>query len=120
MIVDTSVWIGHFRMADALLADRLGADMVWTHPFIIGELACGNISARRELLSMLGELRSAPLIEHDEVLQFIDNHKLHGLGLGWVDMHLLASAHATRMPLWTFDRRMEAVALKLNLTPRTN
>jgi predicted nucleic acid-binding protein len=115
--VDTSVWVDHFRKPNTQLSARLEADLVWTHPFVIGELACGNISPRQKILRMLSALRSMPMAEHDEVLKFVDDRKLHGQGLGWVDVHLLASAHAARMPLWTLDKRLEAAAGMLDLAP---
>ena len=115
MLVDTSVWVDHFRRPNRVLALWLDLDRVWTHPFVIGELACGNLSHREEILSLLGELHAAPLARHEEVLRFIDDYKLVGLGLGWVDMHLLASARAAEIPVWTLDRRMKAAASQLDL-----
>jgi predicted nucleic acid-binding protein len=117
VLVDTSVWIDHFRKPNTMLVARLKADTVWTHPFVIGELACGNLSARKQILSLLGELHTVPLQEHDKVLKFIEVRRLHGQGLGWVDMHLLASAYAAQMPLWTLDKRLDAAAMSLDLSP---
>jgi predicted nucleic acid-binding protein len=115
MLVDTSVWVDHLRNPNTLLSARLDADVVRTHPFVIGELACGNIAPRQKILRMLSALRSMSIAEHDEVLKFVDDRKLHGAGLGWVDMHLLASAHAARTPLWTLDKRLSAAARTLDL-----
>ena len=115
MLVDTSVWIDHFRSPNALLSQQLAADQVWTHPFVIGELACGNLSPRREVLRDFRRLHPAPMVDHDEVLQFVERHRLNGLGLGWIDMHLLASAHAAQLALWALDRRMAAAARGLGL-----
>ena len=84
-LVHTSVWIDHFRRPNTLLSKRLETDDVWIHPFVVGELACGNLSQRREILRTLAALHSAPLVNHDEVLQFVEDRQLNGLGLGWVD-----------------------------------
>ena len=117
MLVDTSVWIDHFRRPNTLLSKRLEADEVWVHPFVIGELACGNLSQRREILRSLSELRSAPLIAHGDVLHLVEERGLNGLGLGWIDMHLLASAYAARLPLWALDKRLVRAARDLGLQP---
>jgi len=85
------------------------------HPFIIGELACGNIKNRNEILSLLQALPMAPIIEFDEFLYFVDRNKLMGIGIGFVDVHLLASAQLANVPLWTTDKRLRSVALDLNL-----
>jgi len=85
------------------------------HLFIIGELACGNIKNRNEILSLLQALPMAPIIEFDEFLYFVDRNKLMGIGIGFVDVHLLASAQLANVPLWTTDKRLRSVALDLNL-----
>ena len=85
------------------------------HLFIIGELACGNIKNRNEILSLLQALPMAPVIEFDEFLYFVDRNKLMGIGIGFVDVHLLASAQLANVPLWTTDKRLRSVALDLNL-----
>jgi hypothetical protein len=113
VLVDTSVWVEHFRRGNRALAERLGEGEVSSHPFIIGELACGSLGRRREILSLLGALPHAPLVEHDEVLAFVESHGLGGRGIGWIDAHLLASATLARLPLWTFDHRLAAVARQL-------
>jgi predicted nucleic acid-binding protein len=115
MLVDTSVWIDHFRSANARLHERLAADQVWTHPYVVGELACGNLSPRRATLAQLAKLRHASVIHHADVLHFIAEHRLHGIGLGWVDVNLLASAYVARLPLWALDRRLAAAARHLGL-----
>lgn len=115
MLVDTSVWIDHFRSANALLHERLAADQVWTHPYVVGELACGNLTPRRATLSQLAKLRHAHMVQHDDVLHFITEHRLHGTGLGWVDVNLLASAQVAQLPLWALDRRLAAAARRLGL-----
>ena len=99
MLVDTSVWIDHFRRRNARLSDLLEAAQVWIHPFVIGELACGNVSRRAEVIGLLEALPSVPLVDHEEVLDFIAPQRLHGRALGWVDTHLLASARLANRPL---------------------
>ena len=86
---------------------------VLCHPFIIGELACGQIKNRREILSLLDALPMATTAEHDEVLQFIESHDLMGTGLGLVDIHLLASALLSKAPLWTSDKHLKAASERL-------
>ncbi len=84
-------------------------------PFVIGELACGNLSSRGELLSLLSELPLVTSATNEEVMHLIERHKLSGKGLGWIDMNLLASALISRIPLWTRDRRLAAVAKTLGI-----
>jgi hypothetical protein len=86
------------------------------HPFIVGELACGNLKNRNEIISLLQSLPMAPTIEFDEFLFFIDRHHLAGKGVGFVDVHLLASAQLTGTPLWTAEKRLESAADQLELT----
>jgi predicted nucleic acid-binding protein len=114
-LVDTSVWIDHFRRKNARLAALLEASQVWSHPWVIGELACGTLARRREVLSYLDALPRAPLVDHDEVRDFIEMHGLSGRGLGWIDVHLLASARLAKLPFWTADKRLAAVARTLGL-----
>lgn len=113
MLVDTSVWVDHFRRGDAALAALLVRDEVECHPFIIGELACGRLRNRAEILALLAELPQTPLVEHDEALTFLHRHGLMGLGLGWIDIHLLSSALLGGISLWTRDRRLAAAARAL-------
>ncbi len=106
VLVDTSVWIDHFKKGNTSL-EKLLLDMeVVCHPFIIGELACGNLKNSKEILSLLHSLPTAPLLEHDEVLYFIERKKLMGIGIGLIDVHLLASAHLAHAPLWTIDKKL--------------
>jgi len=88
---------------------------VLCHPYIEGELACGNLKNRDEILSLLQSLPMAPLIEFDELLFFVERNQLMGMGIGFVDMHLLASAQLGRIPLWTADKRLRSAAIKLDL-----
>jgi predicted nucleic acid-binding protein len=115
VLVDTSVWVDHFRHRNIRLIAVLKAAQVLTHPFVIGELCCGNLARRDEILGLLQSLPSPVLIEHAEVLEFVDAHRLFGRGLGWVDMHLLASARLARVPLWTLDKRLAAAAADLGV-----
>lgn len=115
LLVDTSVWIAHLRYGDIGLAPFLEKGHVACHPFVIGELACGNLRNRSETLSLLRKLPMAILAEHNEVMELIDSRGLMGKGLGYVDAHLLASAILTRISLWTLDRKLAEAAAKLDL-----
>ncbi len=115
VLVDTSVWVAHLRRGDIGLETLLNEGNVVCHPFIIGELACGNIRNRSEILSLLKVLPVGVTAEHEEVMRFIENHSLMGRGLGYIDMHLLASAILSRVPLWTLDRKLKQVSLELGL-----
>jgi predicted nucleic acid-binding protein len=115
VLVDTSVWVDHLRRGNAQLAARLEQGEVESHPFVIGELSCGKLQRRAELLALLGSLPRVLQAEHGEVLDFIDTHHLWGRGLGWVDAHLLASTRLSRTALWTLDRRLAVEAGRLGL-----
>ncbi len=110
ILVDTSVWVSHFREGNAGLAALLTNGEVACHPFIIGELACGTLTNRMVILSLLKELPSTVVAEPEEILTFIENNHLMGRGLGYVDIHLLASALLTQVSLWTLDKRLEQIA----------
>jgi hypothetical protein len=115
VLVDTSVWVHHLRRHHAGLATQLQRGEVWTHPFVIGELACGTLKKRREILSALAALPQVAVAEHHEVLAFIESHRFMGLGIGLIDVHLLASARLAGMRLWTLDRALALAAQKLGL-----
>jgi predicted nucleic acid-binding protein len=115
VLVDTSVWIDHLRSSSEALGDLLEAGKVVTHPFVIGELACGNLRNRREILALLDSLPQGPRAEPDEIRFFIDKHSLAGRGLGLIDMHLLASGQLGGYPLWTKDKRLKSGAEALGL-----
>jgi hypothetical protein len=115
VLVDTSVWVAHLRRGDIGLEALLNEGHVVCHPFIVGELTCGNLKNRSEILSLLQALPMATPAEHEEVMQFIENYSLMGKGLGYLDMHLLASAILSRVPLWTLDKKLKQVSLKLGL-----
>ena len=111
ILVDSSVWIDHFRRPSAELAALLASRVVMIHPFVVGELACGHLTKRDEVFAALASLPSAPVLHHDEVLAFVERHRLMSRGIGWVDMHLLASVTvAGRVSLWSRDRRLMAAA----------
>ncbi|MEK6790901.1 MAG: type II toxin-antitoxin system VapC family toxin [Deltaproteobacteria bacterium] len=112
VLVDTSVWVAHFRAGDSELERLLNHGQVICHPFVVGELACGNLKNRTEILSLLQALPTALVLDHDEVLRFVDTHRLMGRGLGYIDIHLLASAMLTNASLWTLDKRLGAMSLK--------
>lgn len=118
MLVDTSVWIDHLRRSNPVLAAHLGEDAVLCHPFIVGELACGNLQRRREILPLLSALPEATLADQREVLVFIESNRLMGSGIGWVDAHLLCSARLTGVGMWTFDRRLAKVADAIGVAAR--
>ncbi len=105
VLVDTSVWVRHLREGDPNLERLLNDGEVMCHPFIVGELACGNLKNRHEILSLLQLLPLATQATHEEVLQFIEQNHLMGKGLGYIDVHLSASAVLTGVPMWTDDKR---------------
>ena len=114
ILVDTSVWVDHLREGDALLAARLEQAAVLTHPFVVGELACGTLRNRALVLSLLQNLPMATVAEPDEVLAFIERHSLNGRGIGYVDAQLLtATALTPGATLWTRDKRLRVVAQRL-------
>lgn len=114
-LVDTSVWIDHLRHGDAGLAAALLAGQVLAHPWVVGELACGNLRARAEVLALLQALPATPVATDREALFLIDSQALMGCGIGYVDVHLLAAARLGGARLWTRDKRLHAVAHELGL-----
>jgi predicted nucleic acid-binding protein len=115
VLVDTSIWVAHLRNGNRQLEQLLMDAEVICHPFIIGELACGNINNRNEILSLLKSLPSAPVVEFDEFLFFIDENQLMRIGIGFVDVHILASAKLSGNLLWTADKKLHSAASKLSL-----
>ena len=113
VLVDTSVWVEHLRNGTAGLEALLNDGHVACHRFVIGELACGNLKNRAEILSLLDALPMAVHVEHAEVMRFMENYHLMGKGLGYIDIHLLASAVVTEIPLWTRDKKLREVSSKL-------
>jgi predicted nucleic acid-binding protein len=116
VLVDTSVWVDHLRKGETLLQDLLSTGQVATHPCIIGELACGNLTNHTEVLKLLSELPLAAIASNDEVMHLIEKHDLGGKGIGWIDAHLLASALLDHIPLWTRDRRLAVIARTLGIS----
>jgi predicted nucleic acid-binding protein len=116
ILADTSLWIDLFRGGGARLEAALNDANVVTHPFVIGELACGNLRRRREAIAFLDSLPSATVATDDEVMELIENRKLMGRGIGYVDAHLLAAAALSHdVAFWTLDARLANVAKDLGL-----
>lgn len=120
VLVDSSVWVAHFRRANPLLQSLLAADQVLCHPLVVIEIACGTPPAPRErTLADLKRLRASPIATTSEILKLIEGEKLENSGCGAVDMALLASVRLTpAAALWTIDRNLDALATRLGLTHR--
>jgi hypothetical protein len=114
-LVDTSVWVDHFRKGNPQLEQLLVNGEVLIHPFIVGELACGSIKNRSEILGLLNELPQVDVADHQEVLKLIDGRKLYGKGLGLVDAHLIASVLISKVRLLTLDKLLEKAVAVLNM-----
>jgi predicted nucleic acid-binding protein len=116
ILVDTSVWVDHLRQRDEMLAEFLDQALVLTHPFVVGELALGDLRQRAVVLEALSNLPQAPVATDPEVLHFIEQNRLFGSGIGYIDAHLLAAVqlHAGTS-LWTNDRRLHGVAERLEM-----
>ncbi len=115
ILVDTSVWVNHFRQGNPRLSQALADGDILLHPFVIGEIACGNLRSRLKVLNDLERLPSAVAAHHQEVLGFLDQHHLFGEGITWIDAHLLASALLSNCRLWTLDTRLLAAASRLHV-----
>lgn len=116
ILIDTSVWINHIRSEIDHVEYLLNERLALMHPMVIGELACGNLRDRGTMLAKFRQAPAPPELSHDEVFQFIEDNHIMGLGIGFVDAHLLASAaKAEDCQLWTHDRRLRNVAARLNL-----
>jgi len=115
ILADTSVWVAHLRWGTTGLERVLTEGDVACHPFIIGELACGRLGNRTEILSLLQSLPRAAQPDDEEVLHFIDAHRLAGKGLGYIDVHLLAASLLSRLALWTFDQPLRRAAARLGV-----
>jgi hypothetical protein len=117
ILVDTSIWVDHFRQTNVRLAALLNNSEALTHSFVIGELALGNMANRSTLLSLLRNLPRAPLADNDEVLELIDRRSLHGAGIGYVDAHLIAATLlAAPASLWTADKRLQSAAARIGIS----
>jgi predicted nucleic acid-binding protein len=116
ILVDTSIWIDHLRSGEPVLATALEGGRVLMHPFVLGELACGNLKNRSEVLRLLGDLPTAPAATDPEALGLIERRALMGRGIGYIDVHLLASTALEGVArLWTRDRRLAETAAELEL-----
>lgn len=111
VLVDTSVWVDHLRRGRADLSALLDEGAVLAHPFVVGELACGSIRGKGEVLGLFAALPQAVTAGHEEAMVLIERLGLHGRGVGWIDVHLLASALLTGCPLWTLDRVLNKAAV---------
>jgi predicted nucleic acid-binding protein len=117
IIVDTSVWIDHLRKSDLVLADLLENGRVLTHPFVTGEIALGSLSRRSAVLDALRGLPQAIVARDDEVMVLIERDRLFSAGIGYIDAHLLAAAKLTPgASIWTRDRRLREVSVRLGLS----
>jgi hypothetical protein len=117
ILVDTSIWVDHFHSGEEGLITLLSANRVLMHPFVIGELACGNLRERAEVLSLLRNLPTATVARDEEVLFFINHKKLMGRGMGYVDAHLLTAVTLSDgARLWTRDKRLQNVASEIGMT----
>jgi predicted nucleic acid-binding protein len=114
-LVDTSVWLNHFRRRDATLTRLLADNLVALHPFVLGEIAAGNLRTRGQTLADLALLPRASLAQESEVHFLLESHRLWGTGLGWVDLHILASAKLSGYSLYTADGALNAAAASLRL-----
>ena len=120
ILVDSSVWIDHLRVGEPRLAELLNTGRALAHPYIIGELACGNLKNRKAVLSLLQDLPAVQVATDDEVLFFIERHGLMAKGIGYVDVHLLSAVSlAGTARLWTRDKRLCAVAESMGLAFET-
>lgn len=116
ILADTSIWVNHLRGGNNCLKDYLEEGHILVHPFIIGELACGNLKNRVAILTMMGNLPGSVTASDEEVMEFINTRSLFGRGIGYIDMHLLAATALTRDTLlWTADKRLEKVAMQESL-----
>jgi predicted nucleic acid-binding protein len=115
VLVDSSVWINHFHSADELLVGLINDDRIVTHPFVIGELASGGLPQRAKVLSFLGKLPGVFVADHDKVMAMVEMQRLHGLGLGWIDLHLLASARLSGARLLSADKTLVNASKKFGV-----
>lgn len=115
VLVDTSIWIDHFRRASGQLTSLLETEEVAVHPFVVGELSCGNIQNRKEIIALLHALPHTTKVDDDEVLLFIERHSLMGRGIGLIDVHILASSCIDSCLLWTRDRKLKTAAQEMDL-----
>ena len=120
ILLDTSVWIDHLRRSDRTVVQILESGFAAVHPFVIGELACGNLRSRAEVLGLLQSMPMIGTVTDDEVLHLIESRHLMGQGIGYVDAHLLAATTIDGALLWTRDRRLRDFATSLNIAYADN
>ena len=123
VLVDSSVWVGHFKQRSEHLVQLLEHGLVICHPYVVAEIACGTPPERQAIINMLADLDSAPVATQNELLAMMNNRKLFGRGCGFVDMSLLASSLISeKLHIWTVDKRFELIASELGLAykPRLN
>jgi predicted nucleic acid-binding protein len=120
ILVDTSVWIEHFRSSNAVLSKLLSRQEVLLHPFVFGEIACGNLSNRNEIIALMQALPTARKADDQEVVVFIEKRSLMGRGIGLIDVHLLASCLMEPCLIWTTDKRLGSVAEELGIAFRSD
>jgi predicted nucleic acid-binding protein len=114
ILVDTSVWVDHLRRGDAALVGLLNTGQVLGHPAVVGEVGLGSLAHRVEVINLLTNLPQAVQATHDEVMTFVADHHLFGLGIGYLDAHLLAStALSGNASLWTRDKRLRSASQSL-------
>jgi predicted nucleic acid-binding protein len=113
ILVDTSVWVDHLRQGAPTLVQLLLQTQVATHPFVVGELACGNLRNRQTVLELLAALPGSKVAMDAEVMHFIETQSLMGKGIGYIDAHLCASAMLSGFKLWTRDKRLQGIAQTL-------
>jgi predicted nucleic acid-binding protein len=115
ILVDTSVWVDHLRRGNDRLRNLLEEGNVLSHPFVVGELACGHLKNRDEILALMDALPEARVADQHEVLHLIHRHRLYAGRLGWVDAHLLAAALLNGSRLWTLDKPLAKAARSLRI-----
>lgn len=115
ILVDTSIWIDYLRSQDVMLQELLQHRQVLGHPYVTAELALDSIQNRQQFLQDLNNLPQAKIAQHQEIMMFIDHHQLFGLGIGLIDVHLLASCYLMQCKLWTRDKRLLKVATALGI-----
>lgn len=117
ILADTSIWVDHLRSkkGDPHLIALLQQNTVWVHPWIVGEIACGNLAHRATILRELQKLPQIPVARDHEVLFLIEKHRLMGRGIGYIDAQLLTAALAQGAHLWTRDKRLVTIAAGLQV-----
>jgi predicted nucleic acid-binding protein len=116
ILADTSIWINHLDKSNEVMSRLLHEDKIVLHPFVVGEIALGNLKNRKLILGSLQKFKALAIADEQDVLELIDVHGLSGVGIGYVDTHLLASAALANARLWTLDKQLAAAAQKLHVS----